>query len=186
MERRLPPSADRRSSRVETAEERIDISTECLGYDATVAALSSLPPPESPDETVLVAVKRVRRQPRVNVTLRYPPAANEPDATLELFAGEKRRRAMLTRGIKLNGPLARRFDSGGRGDCGADGTCATCVVGISSSSSSSSSLLSPMKDTERQMMKDSPGWRMACKVVVGYGMREGDLVVRVNPRQWQD
>mmetsp|Transcript_25829 Transcript_25829/g.54138 ORF Transcript_25829/g.54138 Transcript_25829/m.54138 type:complete len:375 (+) Transcript_25829:115-1239(+) len=170
---------------LQTVEERIDLATECLGYDATISALASLPPPSSPSEELLLTVKRIRRQPGVDVTLRYPPSSNEPDATLRLFAGENLRRAMLTRGIKLNDPLARRFDSGGRGDCGADGTCATCAVGIGrGEGSSSSSLLSPMKDTERQILKEKPGWRMACKVVVGYGMREGDLVVRVNPRQW--
>jgi ferredoxin len=113
--------------------------------------------------------------------LQYPPQLQEPDINIELFAGENLRRAMLTRGIKLNDPLAMRFDSGGSGDCGSDGTCATCVVGISKGME----LLSPMKETEGQILKKKPRWRMACKAVVGHGMQEGDMTIQVNPRQWE-
>ncbi|KAL7554881.1 hypothetical protein ACHAWF_018427 [Thalassiosira exigua] len=161
-------------------EERTDASAECLGYDATVAALGSLPPPASSSEEVALTVKRLRRQPRVRVTLRYPPATGAPDATLELFAGENLRRAMLTRGIKLNDKLAERFDSGGTGDCGSDGTCATCVVGVTRGKE----LLNPMGQQEGQILAKKPRWRMACKAVVGHGMREGEMTIQVNPRQW--
>jgi hypothetical protein len=27
---------------------------------------------------------------------------------------------------------------------------------------------------------------MACRAIVGYGMQEGNMVLRVNPRQWDD
>ncbi len=106
---------------METSEERISASTECLGYDSTVDVLTSLPPPSSSDEVIEVRVKRIRRKPKVSVKLQYPPEENIPDTTIELFSGENLRRAMLTRGIKLNDALSRRFDSGGTGDCGADG-----------------------------------------------------------------
>lgn len=96
-------------------EERIDVSTECLAYDPTIEALTSLPAPSSSDEEIIITVKRIRRQPKVNVKLQYPPEMNEPDVSIELFAGENLRRAMLTRGIKLNDKLAQRFDSGGQG-----------------------------------------------------------------------
>jgi hypothetical protein len=45
-------------------------------------------------------------------------------------------------------------------------------------------LLSPAKIQEGQILSKKPGWRMACKAVVGYGMKEGDMTLRVNPRQW--
>jgi ferredoxin len=167
---------------VEEEQERIDISTECLSFDSTVKALSSLPPPESPDEYLIVTVKRIRKQPRVNVKLQYPPESKEPDVFIELFAGENLRRAMLTRGVKLNDALARRFDSGGTGDCGAEGTCATCVVKVTKGME----LLSPAKQQEAQILSQKPKWRLACKAVVGYGMRQGDLTIQVNPRQWND
>lgn len=165
---------------MDTKEERVSVSTECLSYDATIEAITSLPQPASSDERVLLTVKRLRRQPKVNIKLQYPPYLNEPDVNIELFAGENLRRAMLTRGIKLNDKLAERFDSGGTGDCGSDGTCATCVVGVAKGME----LLSPMKDQEGQILKKKPRWRMACKAVVGYGMTEGDMTIQVNPRQW--
>ncbi len=83
------------------------VSTECLGYDATIDAITSLPSPTTDDEMVTITVKRVRRQPKINVRLQYPPGSGEEDAMIELFAGENLRRAMLTRGIKLNDKLVR-------------------------------------------------------------------------------
>ncbi|KAL9184957.1 hypothetical protein ACHAXT_002734, partial [Thalassiosira profunda] len=163
------------------SEERTGVSTECLGYDATIDAIVSLPPPASAEDEVTVTVKRIRRQPKVSVKLQYPPYLNEPDVSIELFAGENLRRAMLTRGIKLNDKLAERFDSGGSGDCGSDGTCATCVVGVSKGKE----LLSPMGTQEGQIISKKPRWRMACKAVVGYGMMEGEMTLQVNPRQWE-
>mmetsp|Transcript_8367 Transcript_8367/g.12891 ORF Transcript_8367/g.12891 Transcript_8367/m.12891 type:complete len:336 (+) Transcript_8367:90-1097(+) len=155
------------------------IATECYSYDATIDAILSLP--ES--DTVRITVKRLRRQPKVTVQLQYPPEQNEPDATIELFAGENLRRAMLTRGVKLNDKLSERFDSGGLGDCGAEGTCATCVVSISAGQD----LLSPPKTQEQQMIvSKKPRWRMACKAFVGWGMQEGEMTIKVNPRQWPE
>ena len=166
---------------MEVNEERIGVSTECLGYDATIDAITSLPPPTSSDETVTVTVKRIRKQPKINITLQYPKYMEEEDVSLELFAGENLRRAMLTRGIKLNDKLAERFDSGGTGDCGSDGTCATCVVGVTRGKE----LLSPMNKQEEQILSSKPRWRMACKAVVGYGMQEGEMTLQVSPRQWE-
>jgi len=169
------------SGRNDVAEERVGVTTECLGYDATIDAITSLPPPISSEDTILVTVKRIRKQPKIDVRLQYPPSQNEPDSTIELFAGENLRRAMLTRGIKLNDKLAQRFDSGGSGDCGSDGTCATCVVGVARGAE----LLSPMASSEAQILSKKPRWRMACKTVVGYGMTEGEMTLQVNPRQWE-
>ena len=163
-------------------EDRLDVATECLGYDATIEALMSLPPVNSPDDELTLTIKRIRRQPRVNVKLQYPPYSEEEDQTIELFAGENLRRAMLTRGIKLNDKFAQRFDSGGSGDCGSDGTCATCVVAVSSGQD----LLSPAGQQEKQILAKKPRWRMACKAVVGYGIREGEMTVQVSPRQWEE
>jgi len=44
--------------------------------------------------------------------------------------------------------------------------------------------LSPAGVSESQILKKNPRWRLACKAIVGYGMKEGELKVRVNPRQW--
>mmetsp|Transcript_5253 Transcript_5253/g.8843 ORF Transcript_5253/g.8843 Transcript_5253/m.8843 type:complete len:343 (-) Transcript_5253:23-1051(-) len=166
---------------INVEEERVSVATECLSYDATIEALMSLPEVVSDDDEVTLTVKRLRRQPKISVKLQYPPSDNLPDASIELFAGENLRRAMLTRGIKLNDKFAERFDSGGMGDCGADGTCATCVVSVGKGMD----LLSPMKQQEEQILKTKPRWRMACKTVVGFGMTEGDLTIQLSPRQWE-
>jgi ferredoxin len=158
------------------------IELECFGYDKTVEALSSLPPAESDDEILLLTLKRLRRRPKVKIKLQYPPQLEEPDTTIELFAGENLRRAMLTRGVKLNDKLSQRFDNGGTGDCGADGTCATCVVGILQGDE----LLSPKGLQETQILVKNPRWRMACKTIIGYGQQEGEMTIRVNPRQWNN
>jgi len=159
------------------------VSTECFGYDSMVEAIGSLPLPSEDDdeeEFIVLTLKRLRRKPKILIQLQYPPNQNEPDTTIELFAGENLRRAMLTRGIKLNDKLSLRFDSGGTGDCGADGTCATCVVGIVQGDE----LVSPQGTQEKQILKKNPRWRLACKAVVGYGYQEGEMTIRVNPRQW--
>lgn len=160
--------------------ELASIATECLGWDATVGAIGSLPPPETPTEYLIVTVKRLRRKPKVTVKFEYPPDQGEEDTSIELFSGENLRRAMLVRGIKLNDPLSRRFDSGGSGDCGAEGTCATCSVAVTEGLD----LLNEPGTTEKGMLRTNPRWRLACRAIVGYGMKEGSMTVRVNPKQW--
>jgi ferredoxin len=161
-------------------EEITAIGTECLGYDATVEAIGSLPPMEVDGEIVFLTVKRLRRKPKVKLNLQYPPSQNEPDITIELFSGENLRRAMLTRGVKLNDPLSKRFDSGGSGDCGAEGSCCTCAVSVVRGAE----LLNDAKPQEKQMLAETPRWRLACRAIVGHGMTEGEMTIRVNPRQW--
>jgi ferredoxin len=88
------------------------------------------------------------------------------------------RRAMLTRGVKLNDPLSRRFDSGGTGNCGGEATCSTCVVSVVEGAQQ---LFNPQRIQEQQMLVKNPRWRLACKAIVEYGDREGTMTVRVSP-----
>lgn len=172
-----------RNGKDDSRSETDAVSTECLGFDRTIEAITSLPPPAEDGSSLLVlTVKRLRYKPTVQLTLQFPPHEEKEDVTLELFAGENLRRAMLTRGVKLNDPLARRFDSGGSGDCGADGTCATCTVGVQDGMH----LLNPPAQIEGQIFKRHADWRMACKAIVGFGLQQGELTLRVNPRQWDD
>jgi ferredoxin len=158
----------------------VSVATECLGYDATVDAILSLPP-ASADEIFHLTVKRLRRKPKITLNLQFPPSTGEPNQTLELFSGENLRRAMLTRGVKLNDKFSKRFDSGGAGDCGAEGTCATCVVSVTDGFD----LLNKAGIQEQQILVKNPRWRLACKAIVGFGMKEGSVTLRVNPRQWE-
>lgn len=157
------------------------INTECLSYDSTVAAIASLPFADPKwDDSYVVTLKRLRRKPKVTVNLLYPPGQKEEDVSIELFAGENLRMGMLVRGIKLNDPLAKRFDTKNGGNCGAGGLCRTCSVVVQSGMD----LLNPQRVSERQMLADTPRWRLACKAIVGYGLQEGNLTIRVNPNQW--
>jgi ferredoxin len=153
------------------------VSVEALDYDGTVNGILQLP---TDWQNIRLTLKRLRRKPKVQVKLQYPPEMNEEDMTLELFAGENLRRAMLTRGVKLNDKFSRRFDSGGTGDCGAEGTCATCVISVTNGAD----LLNKQSIQEEQILAKNPRWRLACRAIVGYGSREGSLTLRVNPRQW--
>lgn len=163
------------------AQEIYTAQTECLDYDRTIDAIQSLPPLDTNcQETYTLTLKRLRRKPVVNVKLQYPPSQGEDDETIQMFAGENLRQGMLVRGVKLNDELAKRFDTKSSGNCGAGGLCRTCAVSVLQGQD----LLNPQRTAEQQMLADSPRWRLACKAIVGYGMKEGTMTVRVNPRQW--
>ena len=155
------------------------VNVEARDWDGLVEALGDV----EGDQVELV-VKRLAKAPVVNVVVKYPND-EEPEETIQLIAGENLRQALLTRRIKLNDPLARRFDSQSTGgDCGADGTCCTCAVAVLDGAE----LMSPQKTQERQIMKtlNHPRFRLACKARVGKDLelnQQGDLVIRVNPRQ---
>eukprot|EP00980_Cylindrotheca_fusiformis_P001437 scaffold345_cov134-Cylindrotheca_fusiformis.AAC.48 len=164
-------------------QEEWSVKTECLSYDATVDILSTLPPiKEGYDDFYAVKLRRLRRRPKIKVKLQYPPQQNEPDTVIELNAGENLRQGMLARGVKLNDPLAKRFDTKSSGNCGAGGLCRTCSVSVQNGDD----LLNDQRVAEKQMLADKPRWRLACKAIVGYGMREGEMSIRVNPNQWDN
>jgi len=166
---------------LEETQQIYTVKTECLSYDATVQAIQSLPPMQPGfEDNFRLTIKRLRRKPKVKVNLQYPPGQNEPDMQIEMFAGENLRQGMLVRGVKLNDPLAKRFDTKSGGNCGAGGLCRTCAVSMLAGED----LLNPQRMAEKQMLQDNPRWRLACKAIVGFGMKEGEMTVRVNPRQW--
>mmetsp|Transcript_9035 Transcript_9035/g.22052 ORF Transcript_9035/g.22052 Transcript_9035/m.22052 type:complete len:413 (+) Transcript_9035:251-1489(+) len=162
------------------------IKTECLGYDATVDALvgmmSFLDNDNIQDASVVLSLKRLRRRPNLTVKLHYPPEQDLPSETLQLQSGDNLRMVLLQRGIKLNDPLAQRYDgkSSNSGNCGGGSLCRTCAVNVLRGGE----LLSKPKENEKKMTDDNPRWRLACKSWVGYGMNEGEIVIQVNPRQW--
>ena len=182
--RRRTPTSNNEADKTMIAEneEAFSVATECFGYDKTVEAIGkTIPAPKAGYEDFFVlTVKRLRRLPKVTIRLQYPPEQNEPDATIEMYAGENLRQGMLIRGVKLNDPLAKRFDTKSGGNCGAGGLCRTCSVCVMNGGD----ILNPQRIAEQQMLQDNPRWRLACKAVVGYGMREGEMTVRVNPNQW--
>lgn len=169
------------NNRIEEQQQEWSVQTECLNYDQTVDAIVSLPEIKNGYEDLFsLRIRRLRRRPKINITLQYPPEQNENDQIIEMYAGENLRQGMLVRGVKLNDPLAKRFDTKSGGNCGAGGLCRTCAVSIQNGEN----YLNPQRIAEKQMLSDQPRWRLACKAIVGYGMQEGNMVVRVNPRQW--
>lgn len=149
------------------------ISCECRDFDNTISALTAFPP-ES--ETLSLSIKRLRRWPKVQVVVEYPPSQCAEGAdnkeTLEMFAGENLRRAMLNRGIVMEDTKGTKCDF-----CG--GKCVVSVdVGFD--------LLNPMSTTEEKIMEKNPKCRLSCKTTVGYNMQEGFMRLRVNLNEWSD
>jgi hypothetical protein len=152
------------------------ITVEGLTYDQTVAVLGSL----DPTRPIELTLRRLERLPRVSVTLQFPQEGGRADETLELLPGMPLRRSILSRGIKLNDPLARRFDAGwGTGDCGGEGTCCTCALEVTKGIQA----LSVQASQERQMLAKHPTWRLACKASIAELKEDCELVLRVAPRQ---
>jgi len=181
LRRRNRGTEQQSAGSVQEYQEAIPVRTDCLSYDATVEGILSLP---EFDERFVdffeVTLKRIRRKPKVSIKLQYPPDQHEEDSVLELFAGENLRMGMLMRGVKLNDSLAKRFDTKNGGNCGAGGLCRTCAVTVVNGAD----ILNPQRPAEKQMLADNPRWRLACKAIVGYGMKEGEMTIRVNPRQF--
>lgn len=154
-------------------------STEAKTWDDTVDALGRVD-----GNQVELVVKRLVKRPVVDVTVKHPNG-EQPDQVLRLFAGENLRRAMLTRRVALNDPLARRFDDNDvGGDCGSGGACCTCAVAVMDGAD----MLTPAKTSERQIMKtlNQPRFRLACKTAVGAHLQNGEtgkMTIRINPRQ---
>lgn len=166
------------------------IRTECLGYDSTIDALGSMLSTlnEENDDTiqeatVMLTLKRLRRRPNIQVKIQYPPSQGISSETIKLQPGENLRMAMLQRGIKLNDPLAQRYDgkATGSGNCGGAAMCRTCAVSVIRGED----LLSRPKVNEKKIMEETQinRMRLSCRSFVGYGMKEGEIVIQVNPRQ---
>eukprot|EP00567_Pseudictyota_dubia_P017086 CAMPEP_0197436006 /NCGR_PEP_ID=MMETSP1175-20131217/3485_1 /TAXON_ID=1003142 /ORGANISM="Triceratium dubium, Strain CCMP147" /LENGTH=326 /DNA_ID=CAMNT_0042965175 /DNA_START=96 /DNA_END=1076 /DNA_ORIENTATION=- len=159
----------------ELEDELAEINTECCNWDKTVELIGSLPPASSADDTerLLVTVKRLRRKPIVSVTVEQ-----EDDTTkkLQLFAGTNLRQGMLFGGVKLDDKFAKSFADGGTGDCGSDGGCGLCTVAVMEGAD----LLNEPDDSERDVVKGD-NRRLSCRTIVGYGMKEGTLKVKLNP-----
>lgn len=153
------------------------VALEGLTYDMVLEALGSL----DPTAGVRLTVKRLQRLPRAKVSLRFPESEGRADETITLFKGANLRRAMLSSGVKLNDPLARRFDAGvGTGDCGGEGTCCTCVVDVMQGGE----VLNAQDAQERQILKRFPRWRLACKASVAELSEDTEVVMRVTPRNF--
>ncbi len=149
---------------------------ECRDFDNTIEALSTFPSQYDADE-VYLDIKRIRRWPKVKVTVEYPPSQCAEGFNnvkqLELFAGENLQRALMNRGIVLDDPANPKCDF-----CGNN----ACYMSISKGKH----LLNPMGRTEEKLMERNPTVRLSCKTTVGYNMQEGELKLRVNLRQWKD
>jgi len=154
------------------------VSLEGLPFDSVVERLSSLDSAIG----VVVSVKRLVRKPRATVTIRFPQVEERADEVLTLYEGANLRRAMLSSGMVLNDPLARRFDAGvGTGDCGGEGTCCTCAVEVAKGLDA----LSKPSSQEIQMVTSRfPRWRLACKTTLGPIEQDEEIVLRVQPRNW--
>ncbi|KAI2513918.1 hypothetical protein MHU86_302 [Fragilaria crotonensis] len=156
---------------VQETQETLDC--ECRDFDTTIGLLTSIP---SEINAVVLNLKRIRRWAKVQVVVEYPPSqcaqGVDNKVYLELFAGENLRRALQNRGIVMEDGTARKCDF-----CG--GKCTVKVdMGMP--------LLSPMSTTEDKIMKNNPKCRLSCKAVIGYGMQEGNMRLKVNLNAWNE
>jgi ferredoxin len=175
------------NSKLQEFQEIMSVSAECLDYDATVRAIQSLTTPledlnQNKNDIWRLQIKRLRRKPVVRVKLQYPPnTPDQQDQIIEMNAGENLRYGLMVRGISLNDPTQPRYDGKAPGaNCGGNSLCRTCFVAIAQGGD----LLNPPRIAEKTILADKPRWRLSCKTILGYGMKEGDLTVRVFPNQW--
>ena len=155
-----------------------EVLLEGATYDDTVAALGALPVALG---DLIFTVRRLERQATVNVRLQFEPSEERADEQLVMLPGQPLRQTILARGIKLNDPLALRFDSGGPGDCGGEGCCCTCSVQVVTGME----LLNEAKTQEKQMLTKHADWRLGCRARISEDLEaDGELVVRASPRGW--
>lgn len=158
---------------VETVEETVVQTCECRDFDNTMDVLVNFP--EDDVDTVYLDIKRIRRWPKIQVRVEYPPSQCAEGVSnirnINLFAGENLKLALQNRGIILDDPAAPRCDY-----CGSN----ACYVSIFKGKQ----LLNPIGTTEEKLLRRNPNCRLSCKTVVGYNMQEGELGLRVNLSQW--
>merc|ERR1719253_1818062 len=95
-------------------------------------------------------LKRLLRRPDLRVKVQYPPEQGLPPETLRLQPGDNLRLSLLQRGIKLNDPLAQRYDGKqAGGNCGGGALCRTCAVSVLRGAD----LLSRPKPNEEKMLQ---------------------------------
>ena len=145
---------------------------ECRNFDATIGLLGGLP---AEVESVVLNLKRVRRWPKLNVVVEYPPiqCADPKDnkVSFDLVAGENLKRALQSRGIVFEDRDAKKCDF-----CGQK-----CTVQIDTGLP----LLNPMGLTEQSIMRQNPKCRLSCKAVVGHNMQEGNIRLKINLNEWR-
>jgi ferredoxin len=152
------------------------VSLEGLTKAATMNRLSTL----DTSKGITLIVKRLVPKYKAKVRIVYPESDNLEDDTLELYPGTKLRQAMLVSGVRLNDPLARRFDSGGDGDCGGEGCCLTCAIDVQEGMDA----FNPQKIQEQAMLRDFPSWRLGCKAIIANLQADTDVTIKVMPRNF--
>jgi hypothetical protein len=141
------------SMKENTVQETIKVAgCECLDFDRTMDVLANFP---GNAEEVTLSLKRIRRWPKVQVTVEYPPSqcAEGVDNVrdIELFAGENLKRALQNRGIVFDDPRAPKCDF-----CGGK-----CTVSVSRGMK----VLSPIGLTESKLMARNPTCRVSTRTV---------------------
>lgn len=104
------------------------ISLQGLNFDATVEALGSFP--DDCKSLELTLMRLVKRE-KINIEVYGPDGTFVETFQLPAAYGVNLRRELLAREFKMYDENTYRFDSQYQtGDCGGDGTCATCAVAI--------------------------------------------------------
>jgi len=181
------------------------ITLQGLNFDATIDALSSF----SPDVTsVEFTLMRLMKREKITVEIYGPDGTFVESFQIPAAYGVNLRRELLARDLKMYDAATYRFDSQYQtGDCGGEGTCATCTVAITGDKVlfaccsyliydviiadrriTSQGLLSEPSLVEDKIGKKQgflPSWRLACRTIVGNrkaGNKAGTIRVTLRPQ----
>lgn len=154
------------------------IDVEASTYDYTVEAISAALA-SAPGEPITLTLGRIVRRGRAVVTAVLPSGE---ETRFVCYEGENLRMALLRRGLRLNDMTANRYDNKakGSGDCGGNGLCATCVVGVLQGGEN----LTPRGASEQNLLRRVARWRQSCRAYVQCpeGLTDVEVKIQVSPR----
>lgn len=156
------------------------ISLEGLSYDATIDILSGFD-----DDVVSLSFTTMRMIKRGEVLVKVVGPQNEEVTEYVVYSGfgVNLRTTLQSKNLKMYDPRTARFDSPYQtGNCGGDGTCGTCMVGILEGAN----LLNEKTLVEEKgLLKQvaPPNYRWSCRVKIGKDPEEsGVLKVKLRPQ----
>ncbi|KAL3922676.1 MAG: hypothetical protein SGPRY_004472 [Prymnesium sp.] len=151
------------------------VDTEACSYDALMETLQAAVELGDP---ITLTMKRVVARGRATVTAVLPGGEK---AAFTAYEGENLRMCLIRQGLVVNDETANRYDNkpAGTGNCGGNGLCCTCVVSVQGGAQH----FSPMRPSERQLLRKVARWRQSCrtKFVLEDG-EEAEVSINLSPR----
>merc|ERR1719231_1680379 len=157
-------------------------TTQGLNFDALIDVISSF---EDDVSNLDITINRLVRRKKITVEVYGPNKEYVESFDVPAGYGINLRRELQSRDFKLYDVNTARFDSPYQtGDCGGEGTCGTCTVGITEGKE----LINGKVLVEDKAMKQQgcpPNWRWACRTIIGgeaVGNQGGKIKVILRPQ----